>query len=443
MTVIFFYSTVRKVIKPSKKQGSGESQYTLASVNGIPAVFYPIRDLPAVKVDLISRAGGWYENGQEWGAYHYLEHLVHNGTEKFPKTLDLEYFKEDNGLQSNAYTGGGQLGFWTKAPAYNLKQALTLLNEIVFHPRLDEGYFAKELDVITQEYEDKWDSPYVRFGRELSKQFFGTGHPYTHDGLGQPEYIKSLSRSQLLDLHHRAFAAPNLVLAVTGNFNLDEALSLALSVLTPVADDHIILPYIKEYPIVDIPHTLVHHEVLNQEQIIIRWPLPGDNQSTIRDRIIYNIARYMLGGSARSLIFQELRERRGLIYRGGSNLCLYPEAGYFEVWVSTTPKNRPACISLLQELVYGFINNPLNLEAFNRAIRYMDASTVVNFDSIDAIASHIVNDHFWNNHIYLPDELIAVSRTVSPKDVIASLQPYLNPSRAFLSVLSSQKDLSL
>lgn len=49
--------------------------YILDKINGLRVILYPIKGLPAVKANLVIRAGSSYEEGKDWGAFHFIEHL--------------------------------------------------------------------------------------------------------------------------------------------------------------------------------------------------------------------------------------------------------------------------------------------------------------------------------------------------------------------------------
>lgn len=409
--------------------------YTIANINGIKTVIYPLKDISAIKVELLVKAGSRYETKDSWGAFHLLEHLSSQKTEKFTSKYELNLFQEKHGLTSNAYTGENRVGFWVKGPYYSLKQALELLNQEVFHPTFSQKFFTKEISIIGQEYRDKWDSPYTRFNYALNQQLYGKKHPYSRDGMGQPEYIKNLTQKDITKLHQNFFSGKNCYLAVAGKLNIKETKKLIKEILKPKTNHLVKLPLI---PKTKPQKKLIHFEPVEQTQIVLTWPLPGFNQVPLLDRIKFSVAKYILGGGLNSLLKQELREKHGLAYRVSAHNGLKDNAGYFEIEVSTDPQNKQKALNLLRETTYNFINKPINPKRFNQAISFMNDRTVIHFDSVDNIAADLINDIFNFNRIYLPQDYIKISKKITPHSTSKLIQKYITPKNELMAFLEKK-----
>lgn len=416
---------------------TNKKQYSIKTINHIKTVFYPIKNIPAIKLELIVKSGSRDEVGESWGAYHLLEHLCHQGTQELPTQLDLELFKEEHGLIANAYTSSERVGYWVKAPSYSLPQAFHFLNQLVFKPTFPQDKFKNEINIITQEYNDKWDSPYNRFNQKITQQLLGPTHPYVRDGLGQPQYLTSLNHVAIKKLHRQAFCADNLILVVTGNFTQTKVEKLIKNTLKPFPKKQ--LSHSQIPPIQPQKKHLLYSQPIQQERIIISWHIPGNEKLSLTDRIRFSIARYILGGSSRSLINQIIREKFGLAYRSGSGFYLYPQAGIFEVWAYTEPKNRQKTIKLLTQITYEFVNQPLDSHKLKLAKSFLNASTIISFDSLDEISSSISNNLFHYDQIFLPKDYFMAAEKISAQSINKLLQPFITSKREYTSILTPQK----
>ena len=126
--------------------------YSLKKIKGIKTIIYPIKGVETVKLELVFKTGSFHETGKKWGGLHFLEHLMNQGTEDFPTKIEIGKFKEKHGLISNAYTGGNRFGFFVKGPHYSLEPALKLINQFAFSPLIRSSDFAREINVISNEY---------------------------------------------------------------------------------------------------------------------------------------------------------------------------------------------------------------------------------------------------------------------------------------------------
>jgi len=410
------------------------NRYTLTTINGINTVIFPLSDISAIKVELLVRAGSRYETGPQWGAFHFLEHLTFQGTDKFPSRYHLDLYTQEHGLIDNAYTGEKRLGFWVKAPYKSIAPALEVINQLAFHPKFPSEAFPKELSVIEQEYHDLWDNFQTRFDTKLNQQIYGQKHPYSRDGIGQPEFVKTLTQEDIKNLHQKFFTGPNCYLAITGKLDTNKTISLVKKILQPISQKQPQLPTI---PPRKTTKKIVHHEPVQQTRIYLSWPLPGFKQFTLSDNMRFSFAKYLLGGSTTSLLFRQIRERYGLAYHVGANRGFKDQAGFFEVYLSTDPKNKQKALKLLRQITYDFVNNPIDPQKFAQARNFMNNSTLISFDSISSINSKILDNLFDYNRIYLPSDYIKISNKITPQSTQKILQKYITPEKELLAIMES------
>ena len=75
----------------------------------------PIKNAPSVTVMSLIEAGSKYENKQNNGISHFLEHMCFKGTKKRPKAIDISREFDSMGAQHNAFTGQEVTGYWAKS----------------------------------------------------------------------------------------------------------------------------------------------------------------------------------------------------------------------------------------------------------------------------------------------------------------------------------------
>ena len=69
---------------------------TILDINKAKVILYPIKQFPSIHINITIKAGSWYETGPQWGAFHYLEHLIFEGSTKYPTNRHLENFKQEH-----------------------------------------------------------------------------------------------------------------------------------------------------------------------------------------------------------------------------------------------------------------------------------------------------------------------------------------------------------
>lgn len=411
--------------------------YILKTIKGIKTVIYPIEGVETVRVELAFKAGSHYETGKNWGGMHFLEHIVILGTDKFPTKMVAGEFKEKHGLVSNAYTGGTRFGIWTKGPHYSIEQALDLINQQAFHPLIRKSDFARELNVIENEYKTKWDNKYNRFYRALDQQRFGKDHLYIRDGIGQVDYIRTLTLENLKKLYKDHLVAEKAYLVITGKIDMKKIESLVENTLEPQRKK---VKELETPPLSPGKKKLVHYEKMEQEEMFVHWPLPGISGLPKKERVGISVVNYILGGGTNSILYGEIRQKRGLAYRVYSRQGYFDKAGYLGVWTNINPKNHNKVLKLIREGVYGFLSKPIDKKRFQKAIDFINSQDYMNYDSVDKISSLLMNQIINEKRIYLPQDYLEISKTLKSESTTNLLRKYINPENEFLAVMKN-KDL--
>ncbi len=180
---------------------------------------------------LIVKAGSLLEDEDQKGLAHFLEHMLFNGTRRFPENelIDvLESFGMEFGPDINAYTSFSETVYKLNVRSDNEEQFLTgldVLEEWAFHARLDEDEFEKERGVIQEEW---------RVGRGADARMLDKMYPVLFQGsryakrlpIGDMEVVKN-APVEALRRFYRDWYRPNLMAVVAvGDFDSDETVKL-------------------------------------------------------------------------------------------------------------------------------------------------------------------------------------------------------------------------
>ena len=94
------------------------------------------------------------------------------------------------------------------------------------------------------------------------------------------------------------------------------------------------------------PNTLFRHKDSEQAYVVL-----GTRGLSVRDdrRYVLTVLDTILGGGMSSRLFQEIREKRGLVYTVYSFQAAYRGAGLFAVYAGTSPENVRECVSVVGE----------------------------------------------------------------------------------------------
>ncbi len=198
------------------------SQHTLS--NGLTIIGEQRASAVSVALGFFVRTGARDESAPVSGVSHFLEHMMFKGTAK-RSALDITYEMGGIGAQANAYTSEENTVYYMAVLPEYFSNALELLSDMM-RPSLTVEEFEVEKKVILEEIALYQDRPsFLLFEAALSEYFHN--HPAGSSVLGTIESISALSAEQMRTYFNQRYTAPNIVLAVSGNFDWQELIEQA------------------------------------------------------------------------------------------------------------------------------------------------------------------------------------------------------------------------
>ena len=252
---------------------------------------------------------------------------------------------------------------------------------MVWHATFAEAEIGLERDVIGEEITMYRENPSDHIGDLISGALWAP-HPLGNPISGTLESIAKITRKKLLafrDLHH---FREDLVVAVAGPFTLEQVQSL-LEPRLP-ATFHAACRALAFAKPAGPPLRVAEARDTEQLQLSLAWHTPG-RQDPIRHAL--RLLSLMLGESASSRLFQELREERGLCYHISSDVTLFHETGAFEISAGLDPDARDEAIACIQREIADLVAKGPRAGELERAKRLAIAQSKLAFESTAAHAA--------------------------------------------------------
>lgn len=412
-----------------------DTNFRQMNINGALVALYKINSLKTVSIDVRIKAGSWYEDGEKWGKAHLLEHMMFQGTEMFTDSKKMEIYKEENGIWSNAWTSGPRIELVMKMPSESIAAGLRLMKEMLFKTKISEDKLEKEKKVISQEYEDKWSRSGVRFSKKVDQQYFGKNHLYTRDGLGDKEYVNSVSVADLVEYQKKMFVTENMVIGIAGNIDF-ESIEKELREMLVQSGNTVEQKFDMVQPQTE---RLIHPEPGMSTAIIdVGWTIGGMAETTFEDRLKMGIAAYILGGSPRSLLHSKVREELSLAYSVSMVFGYYQVAGWISVKSSVKPENLEEVLGEIESVVEKFVNQPIKVDLFDRAKKYLIMNEQMKFESTMNIAGSLCGYLFWEGRVVLPEEYETILETITEDQVRMVLKRAIDGKKLLVSMMKSE-----
>lgn len=293
--------------------------------NGIRVVTHALKQRQSVALGLWISAGGRYENDQQKGSAHFLEHMVFKGSQKY-SCAEIKEKIEGVGGALNAFTADEQTCYYAKAPLPYMERALDVLADMVFFPLLQAEDVRKEKDVILEEIKMYRDLPQYLV-LDLLDSLLWPNHPLGKSLIGTPESVSSVTNTGLRDFHKQYYSGQTLVVAACGDVRHKELVRLVEKKLGRVKAGAV-PEFLKVKEMSRQPRVNFYRKDIEQMHVALGMPGLADEH---KDKYALALLHVILGGNMSSRLFNEVREKRGLAYSISSSVKSLKDTGMFMI----------------------------------------------------------------------------------------------------------------
>jgi predicted Zn-dependent peptidase len=310
------------------------------------------------------------------GVSHFIEHLLFKGTERFDAVRIAELFDAMGG-ELNAATSRETTVVYTRVPDDHIDVALEVMTDMVFSPALTD--IDSEREVVLEEIAMVDDNPQDLVHDLAAEAVFGA-HPLGRPVIGRAEVIASISRRSLLGYHRGAYVGPNVVLAAAGNVDHGR-IAQALAERRNGGGSPSLARLRK--PAGRAPLPALRFQRKNTEQYHVCRAGPGLRRDDPR-RYASALLDAILGGSASSRLFQEIREKRGMAYSVYTYGSQYLDAGQIGIYVGTREENLRECLDVIAAELHDVGAGNIREGELERAKENMKGRLLLSLESTSA-----------------------------------------------------------
>jgi predicted Zn-dependent peptidase len=280
------------------------------------------------------------------GASHFLEHLLFKGTTS-RSALEIATAMDAVGGEMNAFTAKEHTCYYANVLASDLPLAVTLLSDLVTEACNTAEDLESERTVVLEEIAMRDDEPSDAVHDLFSETLFGDT-PLGRSVLGTVESIEGLTRDDVDGWYRARYAVPSIVVTAAGRVQHQQVLDLVSAAFGDrLAGDARPAPLRTGDGVVDKPARPAGLIARRTEQTHLLIGTPAMGRLDER-RYVAAVVDAAVGGGMSSRLFQEIREKRGLVYSVGSALSHYAGAGAFSVYAGCSKKRVPEVLRLIR-----------------------------------------------------------------------------------------------
>ena len=411
-------------------------QYTKKKLkNGMRIITIPMKENPTTTVLVLVETGSKYENKENNGISHFLEHMCFKGTSRRPSAFDITKELDGIGAQYNAFTSHEYTGYYAKSDHKNLDIILDVVSDMYLNPIFPEKEIEKEKGVIIEEINMYRDLPQHIVGDEFMKLLYGN-HPAGWDIVGTKENIQKIMRTDFIDYRSKHYVASATTVIVAGKINEKDVFKKVTSAFKDIGK----WKKDEKEKVVETqktPQVAVYYKDTDQTHLILG--VRSFNTYNKYNTILM-VMNAVLSGGMSSRLFQKLRDEMGICYYVGANNDKYTDHGNFSVFAGVDSKRVKEAISTILSEMNKLKIMLVKPEELNRAKQHLIGNLNLGLESSDSLAMYYGGQEVLKKDLKKPEEIIKEIKSVTAEEIKFVVERIFKDEGLNLAIVGKFKD---
>lgn len=389
---------------------SGSRIFSATTSGGIPVIVEDIPGSQSAGFMVGVATGSRDEHPGILGLSHLLEHTVFRKTET-RDSYQMAKEMEGAGGELNAFTGREMTAYYGITIRETAATAMEMVGDIVAHPLIDENDTELEKKIVLQELSMIRNEP-DSYIRDLFESVLWRGHPLEQDEGGDEGVVAGLTSEDLRAYYDERYRIPNLAVYAAGSVDIDDTVRWAEETLDGMsggARNRRSPPPApgSEYRFVkgDAEHC----------HVAMGFPSYGASHP---DRTAASMVSAVLGSGTSSRLFQNVRERKALVYSVYSTVSQNSDASSLATYMSCTDRNVIEAMETVASVISEFLREGLERGELERAKRLLKGANVRSMESTEHRLYRLGVNHMLNGSTETLEERLARIDAVTEDDVM-------------------------
>ncbi|GAB3274795.1 pitrilysin family protein [Sinomonas notoginsengisoli] len=352
------------------------------------------------------------------GSTHFLEHLLFKGTQR-RTALEIASAFDEVGGESNAATAKESTCYYARVLDTDLPMAIDVIADMITSAVLDSEELEQERDVILEEIAMDGDDPTDVAHEHFVAAVLGE-HPLGRPIGGTPDAIKAVARASVWEHYRRYYRPDELVVTAAGGLEHETVCRLVLDALHgagwTLADGAAPVARRTTAPaaITGRAGLSVVRRQVEQANVVMGCP---SIIATDPRRYIMSVLNAVLGGGMSSRLFQEIREKRGLVYSTYSFASAYADAGYFGIYGGCAPAKVPQVLALMGAELEKLAEEGITDEELRKAVGQLSGGIVLALEDTGSRMSRLGRAELVSGEFQDIEETLAQIAAVTADEV--------------------------
>jgi predicted Zn-dependent peptidase len=386
--------------------------YEFSLPNGLRVVYTHYPHLSSFSLSMIGRAGSIFETFETAGVAHFLEHVVFDGTEKYPNEERVAEIMENIGGSANASTSNEYVNFYATTLSKDVEKAFDYVSQVVLHPLLEERSILKQRYIITEEVNMYSSDPQSVAADKMMDLLY----PDSRLGgliTGTVEDVARISRKSIGNFMKDRYIADNFVLSVCGSVPLLEIKDLTEQYFSGMRTGEV-ADSVSFRTSEDFAISIENWPNLKQETLFLAYHAPHLSDERT---YAFDLMNYIFGKGELSRLFSTIREKHNLTYFVGSKYSPGPDFGHLYVYAGLNEENNEKFVNIYTEEVKKIMDGFVSEAEYKRAINNFTADLLYKSDSTMNTARIYGYSRLFDKNLLTFTDIIKNYKEVTLEDI--------------------------
>ncbi len=406
---------------------SGSTITSSSTSGGVPVVVENIPGSQSAAFMIGVATGSRDEHPGIFGLSHLLEHTVFRETET-RNSYQMAKEMEGAGGELNAFTGREMTAFYGITIKETASVAMDMVGDIVAHPKINEEDTELEKKIVLQELSMIRNEP-DSYIHDLFESTLWRGHALSQDEGGDEKIVAGLTSSDLRAYYEEKYLIPNLAVYAAGAIDVDETVRWAEEAL-----DHMGGGARNQRSAPQTPKSEYRFVKGDAEHCHVAMGFPSYGASH-PDRMAASMLSAVLGSGTSSRLFQNVREKKALVYSIYTTVSQNSDASSITSYMSCTDGNVIEAVETVASVISQFLREGLEKGELERAKRLVKGANVRSMESTEHRLYRLGVNHMLNGATETLEDRLARIDAVTEDDVMRVAEDLLRADRLNTVVL--------
>lgn len=359
------------------------------------------------------KIGSLYEEENNSGISHMIEHMLFKGTSNRDRDKlsdDIEKLAGDFDI----YTSYNETMLTIDTMKKYAKDSLEIVSDMFMNAIFPEKEFRLEKKVIIEEIKMTKDDPEDWSYLSLYKTIYPEKWHKYHIA-GTVKSVKGLKVNMLKEFYKSYYVPNNTVISIVSSFTHEEVLKLVNSFFSSWQEKP--LDELAEENTNFLAKKVVRHKKgIGQVHLLYAFDLQGLSK---KEEIVLTLLNEKIGAGANSILFKELRDKRGFAYSLYSDIDFIKNLKMFYIYAGISEENLKDTIEVVDSIISKIRNKEIviNEEAINLLKEIFYINTAIRLEASSYIVDYMLDGEMSYEN---PDEYkksLDIIKEISVEDV--------------------------